>query len=335
MTVIRLHALDTVADFPASVITIGNFDGVHRGHQAMVARVMAHARQESLQPVVLLFEPQPQEFFRGLEAPPRITSWREKVEQLYQLGIRTIVLIRFDSAFRHLSAAQFVQLLRARLNARQLVIGDDFRFGCDRVGDQHFLREAGFRVETLDTLIEGPERISSTWIRQALAAGNFPLAGQLLGRPYEISGRVVYGDQIGRTLDFPTANIALNRPQPCLEGIYAVDVMLCHAKQRWQAVAEGGISGFSPNSLFGAAHVGKRPAIHKETADEWRLEVHLPGVSQAMLYGCRLTVRFRHFLHGVRPYPSLAALQLGIAQDVRELVALQARHSSLYWPIQS
>ena len=173
----------------------------------------------------MIFEPQPLEFFKGYDAPPRINSLREKVEYLAELGVDYIAVAKFDQHFRSMSASEFADLLKDKLNAQALVLGDDFHFGKDRQGNSEFLKNYGFQVTNLHTIELEGERVSSTRIRQVLQVGNLALAAKLLGRPYSITGRVQYGDQIGRTLDFPTINVRLNRHKPCLNGIYGVEVI--------------------------------------------------------------------------------------------------------------
>ena len=201
------------------------------------------------------------------------------------------------------------------------MLGDDFHFGKDRQGNSEFLRDYGFDVTNLNTVALNGERVSSTRIRQVLQEGDLALAAKLLGRPYSITGRVQYGDQIGRTLDFPTINVRLNRHKPCLNGIYAVDVVCenasLNAKVKHSDPALNGITGYQTDSLFGAGHVGTRPAI-KQDQPEWRLEVHFPDVS-ANLYGLLMRVTFLHYLHGELNYPSLEALKAGIDDDVQKL----------------
>jgi riboflavin kinase/FMN adenylyltransferase len=201
------------------------------------------------------------------------------------------------------------------------VLGDDFHFGKDRQGNSEFLRDYGFDVTNLNTVALNGERVSSTRIRQVLQEGDLALAAKLLGRPYSITGRVQYGDQIGRTLDFPTINVRLNRHKPCLNGIYAVDVVCenasLNAKVKHSDPTLNGITGYQTDSLFGAGHVGTRPAI-KQDQPEWRLEVHFPDVS-ANLYGLLMRVTFLHYLHGELNYPSLEALKAGIDDDVQKL----------------
>ena len=328
MQLLRLNALSSTTDLAQTAVTIGNFDGVHVGHQAMIQQLKAVAAAQQLKTVVMLFEPQPLEFFKGYDAPPRISSLREKVEYLTELGIDYIAVAKFDNHFRSLNAEAFAHLLKNSLNATHLVLGDDFHFGKNRQGNSDFLRDFGFQVTNLSTVNLSGERVSSTRIRQTLQAGDLALAAQLLGRPYSITGRVQYGDQIGRTLDFPTINVRLNRYKPCLNGIYGVEVV-CETTSLTDTVSNAhpsktGVVGYSPNSLFGAGHVGTRPAI-KQEHPEWRLEVHFPNVS-ANLYGLLMRVTFLNYLHGEKNYPSLEALKAGIDDDVEKLLEFRQDH---------
>ena len=332
MKLLRLNALAPDFQLPLTAVTIGNFDGVHLGHQAMIQQLKQVAAQQQLKSLVMIFEPQPLEFFQGYEAPPRISSLREKVEYLTELGVDYIAVAKFDNTFRSLSAEAFASILKDQLNAQSLILGDDFHFGKNRQGNSEFLKNYGFDVHNLQTIALEGERVSSTRIRQTLAEGNLALAAQLLGRPYSITGRVQYGDQIGRTLDFPTINVRLNRHKPCLNGIYGVDVICETTALQDKVVQENpeqkGVLGYQETALFGAGHVGTRPAI-KQEHPEWRLEVHFPNVS-ANLYGLLMRVRFLHHLHGERNYPSLEALRKGIDDDVAEL--LEFRHSTSEFP---
>ncbi len=336
MKLLRLHSLSENYALPPLAVTIGNFDGVHLGHQAMIQTLKDTAKTHNLKTLVMLFEPQPQEFFRGEEAPARITSWREKVEILKSLDVDYVLLVQFDNAFRSLTAQAFADLLKVRLNAKELVIGDDFRFGCDRAGDVDFLKSYGFPVAILPTILVDGERVSSTRVRECLAQGDFVQAARLLGRPYSITGRIQYGDQIGRTIDFPTANVALNRLTPCLHGIYAVQMAMADGSSLSGFIDGQGIPAYASGSVFGAGHVGTRPAIKDQSKKTWRLEVFLPHPAHptqlsANLYGLRVTVTFLHFLHGERDYPSLEALQDGIQDDVRKLI--KYREETVDFPI--
>ncbi|SEL59051.1 riboflavin biosynthesis protein RibF [Acinetobacter sp. DSM 11652] len=322
MKLLRLNALAPNFQLPKTAVTIGNFDGVHLGHQAMVQQLKDIAQQQDLKTVVMIFEPQPLEYFKSYDAPPRISSLREKVEHLAALGIDYIVVAKFDDTFRNLSAEEFADILKYKLNTQSLVLGEDHHFGKNRQGNSQFLRDYGFQVTDLDNVELNGERISSTLIRQTLAAGDLKKAAELLGRPYSITGRVQYGDQIGRTINFPTINVRLNRHKPCLHGIYGVEV-ICETeslkdKVRNENAEYQGIAGYKATALFGAGHVGTRPAIEQEHP-EWRLEVHFPDVS-ANLYGLLMRVTFLNFVHGEKNYPSLEALKAGIDDDVEQLL---------------
>lgn len=318
MTIIRLHRQATWVNLPASVVTIGNFDGVHVGHQAMLAEVNRIAQATGLARTVMIFEPQPLEYFAPEQAPARIYNLREKIQTLKQYGVDQIVIAQFDHHFRNLTADEFAKMLQG-LNSKILVLGDDFHFAKNREGDSTFLKRAGFDVYNLNTVDLYGERISSTRIRQTLQQGDFKLASELLGRPYDIVGRVLHGDKIGRTLDFPTINVGLKRLKPCLHGIYAVEVECLDDTIFNDLLKQNqGIAGYHAGCLFGAGHVGVRPAIAQKQA-EWRLEVHFPAL-KADLYGRMMRVRFLHYLHGEKNYPSLEALKQGIQNDVAELI---------------
>ena len=328
MKLLRLNALAPNFKLPETAVTIGNFDGVHLGHQAMVSQLKDIAEQQNLKTVVMIFEPQPLEYFKAYDAPPRITSLREKVEYLSELGVDYIAAAKFDDAFRNLSAEEFADILKDKLNTQSLVLGEDHHFGKNRQGNSQFLRDYGFHVTDLQNIEVDGERVSSTLVRQTLAEGDLARAAKLLGRPYSITGRVQYGDQIGRTIDFPTINVRLNRHRPCLNGIYGVDV-ICETRSLKEKVladepTQSGIAGYSESALFGAGHVGTRPAI-KQDHPEWRLEVHFPNVS-ANLYGLLMRVTFLNYLHGEKNYPSLEALKSGIDDDVEKLLEFRQSH---------
>lgn len=310
------------------VLTIGNFDGVHLGHQAMLTQVRDIAHAQNLGSAVMIFEPQPREFFAPETAPARLTNLAEKQALLAEFGVETLIVAGFDTEFRSLSAQAFADILAMRLNVKALVLGDDFRFGHDRTGDSQFLRNYGLDVTNLHTVIDTSDkaaRISSTRIRDLLLAGDIEAASALLGRDYTMTGLVVDGDKIGRTLDFPTANIDLDRIKPTLHGIFAVDVVSLDVQG--QVIPNGllvnattgktGIAGLRADSLFGTANIGTRPSVDK--GHNWRLEVHFPAL-HADLYGLTLQVRFLHYLHGERHYDGLEALKAGIHQDVADLI---------------
>ena len=318
------------------VLTIGNFDGVHLGHQAMLAQVREIAQARNLGSAVMIFEPQPREFFAPATAPARLTNLAEKQALLAEYGVETLIVAGFDAEFRSLSAQAFADILARRLNVKALVLGDDFKFGHDRTGDSQFLRDYGLHVTNLHTVTDSSDkaaRISSTRIRDLLLAGDINAANTLLGREYAITGTVVGGDKIGRTMDFPTANIDLKRIKPALHGIFAVDVV--SLDEGGNVILNGltvrtdgenkGVAGLRPHSLFGTANLGTRPSVDKK--HDWRLEVHFPEL-QADLYGLTLQVRFLHYLHGERHYESLEALKAGIHHDVKELLEWRSKQTT-------
>lgn len=292
-----------------SVLTIGNFDGVHRGHQRIVADVQQQAVRLGLKSTVMIFEPQPREFFDPDGAPARIMSLRDKLRALQQAGVDQVFCANFDQRFRSLTADEFVKdLLVDGLGAKALVIGDDFRFGCDRDGDFAFLTAAGqrygFTVTDTPTCEWQGSRVSSTRVRSALAEGDLALAGALLGRPFSISGRVRHGDKIGRTLSLPTVNLGLHRLHAPVAGVFAVTV-----------------TGAGMVNQPGAANVGTRPSVN---GVENRLEVHLldyqePDGQQDGLYGQHLNVQFHHFIRAEYPFDGLAALKAAIDNDVAQV----------------
>lgn len=321
MNVIHLSDwLNSPTPLPDSVLTIGNFDGVHLGHQAMLDTAKTLANSQHLASMVMIFEPQPREFFSPATAPARLTNLGEKTTLIAEHGIDSLIVARFDNNFRNLSAQQFADIL-VKMRVKSLVLGDDFRFGHDRTGDSQFLQQFGLPVQILHTVTDHGhqnERVSSTRIRECLAKGDLASAKHLLGRDYTITGVVEHGDKIGRTLDFPTANIALNRIKPALHGIFGVSVVATDGTDLSALGQDGqtGIQGLSQGSLFGACNVGTRPAVN---GVEWRLEVNFPKF-EGDLYGRELTVTFLHFLHGEKNYDGLEALKKGIAQDVVELL---------------
>ncbi|MHB1075526.1 bifunctional riboflavin kinase/FAD synthetase [Thiobacillus sp.] len=283
-------------------VTIGNFDGLHLGHQAMLARLQDVARMRGLPSCVLSFEPHPREFFAPEQAPARLSSLREKAECLQRLGIDRFHVFRFDRAFASLTAEAFIeQVLGRTLQAHYVLVGDDFRYGAKRTGDFALLqqtgRSLGFDAESLPTVEVTGERASSTAVRSALAAGELGHAARLLGRPYSISGRVVHGDKLGRDIGFPTANIQLKHNRPPLMGIFAVE-----------------LSGLNGKPLPGVASLGKRPTVKGADAVPV-LEVHLFDFD-ADIYGRRVRVEFLHKLRDEAKYPDLDSLVAQIRRDV-------------------
>jgi riboflavin kinase/FMN adenylyltransferase len=291
--------------FPGSArnrhaVTVGNFDGVHRGHRALLERLKAQAREHRLASCVLTFEPHPREFFAPESAPTRLTRPRDKLELLAEAGVERVHVARFDARFAALAAGDFVERVLVRgLGVRRLLVGRDFRFGAQRAGDLALLERAaarhGFALEAMqDVTFEG-SRVGSSAVRAALAAGEFARAALLLGRPYAISGRVAHGMKLGRDLGFPTANIVL-RQRPPLAGIFVVEADDEEAAR----------------TLRGVASVGRRPTVN-ETALPL-LEVHLFDLDEE-LYGRHLRVRFLAKLRDEQKFEGLAALRAAIARD--------------------
>ncbi|MBP6095671.1 MAG: bifunctional riboflavin kinase/FAD synthetase [Methyloversatilis sp.] len=305
------RAIPPVADRPV-VLTIGNFDGVHLGHQALLADLTARAAADGVPAAVMTFEPHPREFFAREQRPTRLTSLREKLELFAGAGIERVYVCRFNAGFAALGAQAFIDDLLVRgLALRHLIIGDDFRFGRGREGDFERLRTAGllhgFSVATMDTVEMDGDRVSSSAVRVSLEHGDLTRAARMLGRPYAISGRVEHGRKLGRTLGFPTANIQLGNRSLPLAGIFAV------------SVSGGGLC-----DAPGAASVGVRPTI----ADGLKptCEVHLLDRT-VDLYEQRLSVRFCHKLREETRYDGLDALREAIAKDVADTRHWFAEHT--------
>jgi riboflavin kinase/FMN adenylyltransferase len=283
-------------------LTIGNFDGVHRGHRALVDRVIARAREAKLTSCVLTFEPHPREFFAGEAAPARITRLRDKLDLLGQAGIERVHVARFDARFAALPAERFIEEVLVRgLGTRWLLVGKDFRFGVRRTGDFATLQGHGFTVEAMPDVEFDGRRVSSSAVRAALKAGDLRGAERLLGHPYTISGRVAHGAKLGRGLGFPTANMVLRRPPP-IAGIFVVEV-----------------DGYG----HGVASVGRRPTINPVPIP--LLEVHLFDRDED-LYGEHLRVRFLKKLRDEEKYDGLPALQAAIARDARQAREFFLKH---------
>ena len=284
----------------ACALTIGNFDGVHLGHQAILRHLRTKADELHLPMVVMLFEPQPREYFCAENAPARLMRLRDKLRYLKQAGVDMVIVAKFDRTFANLPAQQFIEdWLVRKLNVKFLSIGDDFKFGVKRQGNFALLQQAGeqfgFTVEDSRSFCLDELRISSTAIREALANDDLTLAEKLLGRPYRILGRVIHGNQLGRTIGFPTANIRLHRQVNPAKGVYAVKVRL------------------KSGAFFnGVANIGTRPTINGVNQ---LLEAHLFDF-QGDLYGQWLDVELCHKIRNEMKFPSFDDLKAQIAQDV-------------------
>lgn len=284
------------------VLSIGNFDGVHRGHQVIIKQLNQLGQQLGLSGTLLTFEPLPREVLNPAEAPARLNRLREKLTALQQYGIERVLCVRFAPAFASLSPEQFIrEVLIKKLGIKAIVVGDDFRFGHKGRGDIALLRTAGkqhgFTVHDCARFMLRGRRVSSSWLRQALAEGDLKLAQELLGRPYAIQGRVNHGDQIGRTLGFPTANIPLCRRKSPLAGVFAVRV-----------------NGLQSAPIKGVANIGRRPTI---AGRDERIEVHLLDFNDT-IYGRLVTVEIVQNIRPERKFDSLAALQAQIQHDITQ-----------------
>ena len=304
---------------PACALTIGNFDGVHRGHQAMLALLKNEARHRKVPACVLSFEPHPRDFFaaqaraagRVAEAPARIATLRDKLAELEHCGIEQVVVLRFDARFAAQTPQTFIDdVLVGGLGARYVLVGDDFRFGARRAGDYALIDAAGerrgFDVARMQSYEVHGLRVSSSAVRAALAEGDMARAAALLGRPYAISGHVLHGQKLGRTLGCRTLNLRFGHPRPAAMGIFAARV-----------------HGLADQALRGVASLGVRPSVEDngrvllEThCLDWPAELGSDGG-----YGRLVRVELLHKLHDERHYDSLDSLARGIAQDVAQAQA--------------
>lgn len=305
-----LRSVPDAASSPVA-LTIGNFDGVHLGHQAMLAKLRAAASARGLPACVMTFEPHPREFFAPDQAPVRLTSMREKLELLRQHGVARTHVLRFNFALAQVTAADFIGRILVRgLGVRWLQVGDDFRFGARRAGDLAMLRaqaaEQGYEVESMATVELDGARVSSTAVRDALAAGDVEKAERLLGRPYSISGRVIGGDRLGRQLGFPTANVQMKHNRPPLTGIFAVQFVRADGRP-----------------LQGVASLGVRPTV-KAQGSAPVLEVYIFDFKEEV-YGELVRVDFLHKFRDEAKYVDLDTLKAQIARDVADTRAYFAK----------
>jgi riboflavin kinase/FMN adenylyltransferase len=289
-------------------LAIGNFDGVHCGHRALLERVVLAARARGLVPAAMTFEPHPREFFAPDAAPPRVANLRDKIEGLRACGIERVFVLHFNRSLASLAPEAFItDVLVAGCGMRWLIVGDDFRFGARRAGDLALLQSmagaGGYVVEQLGPVSQDAVRVSSSAVRAALAKGDLEGAGRLLGHPYRISGRVLHGAKLGRQIGFPTLNLRLAHKRPAVHGIYAVRVL--------------GIGGPRP----GVASAGLRPTV--DQSGRWLLEVHLFDFAQEV-YGHLVRVEFLHKLRDEEKFESIEELTAAIRNDTEQARALFA-----------
>lgn len=289
-------------------LAIGNFDGVHRGHQAMLARMGEAAACLKLSTAVMTFEPHPREYFANLagdpnKAPTRIANLRDKLQALANAGVDRVIVEHFNASFAALAPLEFIaRILVNGMHVKWLIVGEDFRFGAKRAGDIHVLREAGqrygFEVEALPTVLNAGTRISSSAVREALATGDFAQVRQMLGHPYTISGRVIHGQKLGRNIGFPTLNLRIAHKRPALSGIFVVQV-----------------HGLADHPLPAVASLGVRPTV--DDSGRVLLEVHIFDFDQ-QCYGKLIRVEFLKKLRDEEKYVDLATLTAAIERDAQQ-----------------
>ncbi len=288
---------------PNCVATIGKYDGMHLGHQKVLARVKGVAESLGLPSLVILSEPQPEEFFAGENAPARLCSFLDKVDFLERQDVDLVYKMTFDKSLSAMEAEDFVvKVLVEGLGVKALLVGDDFHFGKNRKGNFSLLKkmgsEFGFTVEATETFSRNAQRVSSTLLRQTLEEGDCQAATELLGRPYQLHGKVISGQKLGRELGYPTANIQVGMSKLALDGVFAVKVE------------------FEGREIEGAASVGYKPTI--EGQNDLAVEVFLFDFNED-IYGKNLTVKFLYKLRGQEKFADLEQLKRQIDNDVQKV----------------
>lgn len=294
-----IRTLDSYQDQEGAVATIGNFDGVHLGHQMVIEKIINKSQTLNMPSMVIAFEPSAKEFFLKSNAPARLTNFREKFSLIRNLGIDKFVCLNFNRSLANMPADNFIKnILINTLGVRSLAVGDNFRFGKDRQGDFTLLQDLagplGYQVEDSDSYMDNQQRVSSTLIRELLHKGELSQAEALLGRPYSMSGHVVHGDQKGRTIGFPTANIPIKRIASAISGVFAVEVLL-----------------ENESLLTGVANVGKRPTVG---GTKTQLEVHIFEFSKE-IYTQHIKVIFRKKIREEMKFSSFDELKQQIQVD--------------------
>jgi riboflavin kinase/FMN adenylyltransferase len=290
-----------------TALAIGNFDGMHLGHQSLLKRLIEVAHAKSLIPAVMTFEPHPREFFTPLNAPSRLCNLREKLEYFIEAGVQKTFICAFNQLFSAINAQAFMnEMLRKKMQVNTILVGEDFRFGVKRSGTVTDFKTNGFDLIDFAPVNFANERISSTRVRDALSYGNLELASQLLGRAYSISGKVVHGAKLGRELGFPTANIHIKHERPALTGVYAVKLSLTK-------LSATQFQGQKLDGLNAVANLGVRPTI--AGVPKLSLEVHILDFNED-LYGRHVNVEFLRKIREEMKFSGLDALKAQIAQDI-------------------
>jgi riboflavin kinase/FMN adenylyltransferase len=277
--------------YPPSYLTIGNYDGIHLGHQAILKKLISESKNKNILSSVMTFEPHPREFFSPKMAPKRIISLREKLEYFEEINIDQVFIVNFNDEFSLKSFSDFIEILKNNIQAQKIIIGNDFRFGKNREGNIDKLKDSNVDVFVMNKIEYKGERVSSTIIRDLLAAGDLELAAILLGRSYSISGKVIHGDKRGREIGFPTANIHMFHNRPPLKGVFAVKL----------------------NNMYGVANLGVRPTI--AGFSKLNLEVHLFNFSKN-IYGKHAHVTFLKKIRDEKKFENIDALKKQIQMDI-------------------
>ena len=277
--------------YPPSFLTIGNYDGIHLGHQAILKKLISESRSNNLLSSVMTFEPHPREFFSPKLAPKRIISLREKLEYFEKIKIDQVFIVNFNDEFSRKSYLDFIEILKKNIQAQKIIIGSDFRFGKHREGNIDNLKESTVDVCVMKKIEYKGERVSSTIVRDLLAAGDLKHAATMLGRAYSTSGKVVHGDKRGREIGFPTANIHMFHNRPPLKGVFAVKL----------------------NNMYGVANLGVRPTI--AGFSKLNLEVHLFNFSKN-IYGKHAHVTFLKKIRDEKKFENIDALKKQIHIDI-------------------
>ena len=275
----------------ACVLTIGNYDGIHLGHQELINELIIKSKAMKIKSAIMIFEPHPKEFFISKDAPSRLTSLREKIEFFIEKKIDRIYIMKFNESFANMSGANFVLKLKNQLSTKTILVGEDFRYGINRDSGIRDLEKSGIETLIIKEITINDKRVSSTQIREALSLGELVLAKNLLGRYYSISGKVIYGDQRGREIGFPTANIHMFHNRPPIKGVFAVKL----------------------NDKFGVANLGTRPTI--TGISKLLLEVHVLDFSRD-LYGQHVHITFLKKIRDEVKFKSIEALKIQIKKDI-------------------
>ena len=284
------HILNS-GSHPPCVLTIGNYDGIHLGHQKLINELLIKSKNSQIDSAIMIFEPHPREFFTPKDAPSRITSLREKIEYFQSKKIDRVYVVKFDKKFANMSGDNFISKLKKQILAKALLIGEDFRFGNNREFGINDLLKSNIEIFILKEVRKNNKRVSSTHIRKALSSGDLNLAKSLLGRDYCISGKVIYGDQRGREIGFPTANIHMFHNRPPIKGVFAVKL----------------------DEKFGVANLGTRPTV--TGISKLLLEVHVLDFS-GNLYGQHVHITFLKKIRDEVKFKSLEALKIQIMKDI-------------------